>query len=80
MARLWYDKGSTASFTKRSQEIFNVFTKTQEECEQLNSEIAKEVTSKEEEIKRLQQEAFDLNQIRIKNDSLAKKIQAFINS
>ena len=73
-------KNTLANLTKRSEQIFDVFTQTQKDCESLNSEIATVVTSKEAEIKALQDEVSGLNAVKTKNDNLAKKIESFLNS
>jgi wobble nucleotide-excising tRNase len=73
-------KNTLANLTKRSEQIFDVFTQTQKDCESLNSEIAVVVSSKEAEIKALQDEVSGLNAVKTKNDNLAKKIQTFLNS
>jgi len=73
-------KNTLANLTKRSEQIFDVFTQTQKDCESLNSEIATVVSSKEAEIKALQDEVSGLNAVKTKNDNLAKKIQSFLNS
>lgn len=74
------NKSSLANITKRSEAIFDVFTKTQKDCETLNGEISAVVSSKEEEIKTLQEEVNNLNAVKAKNDNLAKKVSAFLIS
>jgi hypothetical protein len=71
---------SLASITKKSNKILDVFTKTQKDCDTLNADIAIVVSSKEEQVKALQEEISSLNAIRTKNDNLAKKINAFLSS
>jgi hypothetical protein len=68
------------SLTKKSNEIFNIFTKTQSDLEAVNSEIISLTTSKREEAKRILDEVAQLDAIAAKNDNLSKKIQTFINS
>lgn len=73
-------KNILASIKRRSEAIFDVFTQTQKDCESLNAEIATVVSSKEEEVKALQEEINSLNAVKTKNDNLAKKIETFLNS
>lgn len=73
-------KNSLASLTKRSEEIFSVFTKTQNDCIEVNNQIAEVISGKEEEIKALQEEVSSLNLVRTKNGNLAAKIGTFLNS
>lgn len=68
------------SITKRSEKIFSLFSQTKIDCEALNSEINQMVTNKETEAQRILDEAKELKNIAAKNDNLAKKIEAFINS
>ncbi len=68
------------SVLKRSDDIFNIFTKTQQDCENLNNEISGVVKSKEEEIQGLQTEVNALNAVKAKNTNLAGKIATFLNS
>lgn len=74
------NKSSLANITKRSNAIFDVFTQTQKDCETLNGEISVVVSSKEEEIKALQEEVNSLNAVKAKNDNLANRISAFLTS
>lgn len=80
MPRLFYERKTLTSLTKRSDRIFDVFTQTQKDCESLNAEIATVVSSKGEEVKALQEEISGLTAVQTKNDNLSKKIYAFINS
>lgn len=73
-------KPNSSSFEKRSNKIFDVFTKTADESRKLNAEIALSVKEKEAEIAELQSEVSTLNGIAAKNEKLATKIEAFINS
>lgn len=67
------------SLTKRSNAIFDVFTKTKKQCEDLNVEVSALKSSKEEEIKGLQSEVLTLDSIITKNSKLAAKIDTFLN-
>lgn len=67
------------SLTKRSNAIFDVFTKTKKECEELNVEVSMLKSNKEEEIKGLQSEVSTLDSIIAKNSKLAAKIDTFLN-
>ena len=73
-------KSTLSSIQKRSEQIFDVFTQTKRDAESLNSEISTVVSSKEEEIKALQEEVNSLNTVKTKNENLAKKIDQFLNS
>lgn len=68
-----------ASLEKRSASIKDVFTRTVEECKQVNQEIQAVVSQKEEEIKALQSEVSSLTSIQSGNAKLAGKIEAFLN-
>ncbi len=75
-----FGKKNLASINKRSESIFNVFTQTQKDCENLNKEIATIVEEKENEIKALQEEVTSLNAISTKHTNLSNKISTFLNS
>ena len=68
------------SITKRSEKIFILFSQNKIYFESLNIDIKKIVTTKETEAQRILDEAKELKNIAAKNDNLAKKIEAFINS
>lgn len=71
---------TVSGFSKRSDSIFDVFTKTQKECETLNLEIDEHVKKKNEEILKLQSEVSTLNGVKFKNNNLSRKIEAFIQN
>lgn len=73
-------KSNLDSVIRRSDNIFSIFTKTKEDCENLNNEIAGVVKAKEDEIQGLQSEVNALNAVKAKNTSLASKISTFLNS
>jgi hypothetical protein len=79
MPRLFQDS-KLQSFSKRSSKIFDVFNQTKKDCESLNAEISAEKARKLEEVSLIQQEISDMDSIVAKNDTLVKKMDAFLNS
>lgn len=73
-------KQTLARLTAKSEQIFDVFTQTQKDCDLLNSEITSLVSEKIEEVNALNQEISSLNAVRTKNENLSKKISTFLNS
>lgn len=73
-------KNTLEALSQRSAEIFDVFTKTQKDCLEVNGQIAEVISTKEQEIKALQEEVGSLNLVRTKNQNLATKIETFLNS
>lgn len=80
MSRLYYSKPSVSDIQKRSNQIFNVFSTIQKSCAKLNTQISEIVASKKEEAQKILDEVNELTQIQTKNEGLAKKIDAFVNS
>lgn len=80
LRKLFGFKPSMASLSTKSDKIFDVFTKTQKECEVLNLEIVKSIDEKKEKAQILLNHVATLESIVLKNDNLAKKINTFINS
>ena len=77
---MFTSKNSVASIAKRSNAIFDIFTKTKADAEALNNEIVTIVAGKREEAKKILDEVTELEGIATKNANLAKKIDTFINS
>lgn len=73
-------KPSLGSVTKRSQEIFNIFTRTQQQAEKVNQEIAVLTHQKQAEVDRINADIKQLQEVSAKNTALSDKIAAFLNS
>lgn len=69
-----------ASISKRSDSIFNVFTKTKSDAESLIEEIKTINAEKQAEAQKILDEVKALEEVAVKNANLVKKIDAFINS
>ena len=72
------NKSKIEKLTKRSADIFSVFTKTQTELAEVNLSIQEEVDGREVEIKKLTTEVDTLNAIKDKNTKLSTKIDSFL--
>jgi len=68
------------SLTKKSDDIFSIFTNTMRDLESVNNEIVAHVGSKKEEAQKILDEVAHLEGVAAKNASLSSKIQSFINS
>jgi hypothetical protein len=77
---MFNSKKTLTAISKRSDEIFNIFTKTKEECISLNAEIMEITNQKRQEAQVLLDEVKGLEAVVTKNANLASKIDAFINS
>jgi len=75
-----FTRSKLGSLSKKSDKIFDVFTKTQNSCKKLNQEIEKDASTKTAKIQSLQSEVSTLNSIAERNNKLAAKIEAFINN
>lgn len=80
LSSLFGFKKSVTSISKKSDKIFDVFTKTQKECDTLNAEIIKMTATKREEAQKILDEVKSLETVATKNENLSKKIQSFINN
>ena len=77
---MFNQKRTLNSLEKRSEAIFSVFTKTQEDCKILNQEISGVISEKQEVILDLQSEVQALENIKAKNTNLADKINKFLTT
>jgi len=64
----------------KSDNIFNVFKNTMNDLSKVNSEIAQQVKSREDQINSLQEEVTTLVTIKTNNEKMVNKIQNFLNS
>jgi len=80
MSRLFYDRNSVAGLTKETDNILDLFTKTQQKCEAVNEKIATAKKEKVEEVAKLQGEIATLDGLTARNTKLSSKIDQFLNS
>lgn len=73
-------KSDMQYLSQKSADIMSVFTKTQEDLAEVNTEINSVIASKTEEITQLQQDCAILTAISTKNTTVWNKIDNFLNT
>lgn len=71
---------SVSALKIKSDNIFNVFKNTMNDLSKVNSEIAQQVKTREDQINSLQEEVTTLVTIKTNNEKMVNKIQNFLNS
>lgn len=71
---------SVKALQTKSDNIFNVFKNTMNDLSKVNSEIAQQVKTREDQINSLQEEVTTLVTIKSNNEKMVNKIQNFLNN
>lgn len=64
--------------SKRSEDILSVFTKTINDLREINASVSEEVSSREIQKAKLDEELLSLNQVKVRNESVISKVTKFL--
>lgn len=74
-----FTKNQISNLQKQSENILNVFTKTQTELKEVNKKISDEVQKRDEQVRILTEEVTSLTNLKTQNEKVVTKLENFLN-